>query len=117
MTSYLPTRTQIFLLGLSFLPDPRSPLAHQHSQITRKLLLLLVKLGREFKRHWRVVSRSSGFGVKCSTEEEEELLEPSVLKDMVGPFQDRKRTLVSTQGPLMVQVKVTGFPATRLSRM
>ena len=80
---------------------------------------ILVKLGREkFKWHCRVVSWSLGFGVMCSTEEEEEeFLEPSVLKDIVRSFQERKRALVSMQEPLMVQVKATGFPATGISGM
>lgn len=59
-----------------------------------------------------------GFGAKCSTEEEmEEFLEPSVLKDVAGSFQERKRALAAMQELLMVQVKVTDALAIGISGM
>lgn len=47
----------------------------------------------------------------------EEFLEPSVLKDVAGSFQERKRALAAMQELLMVQVKVTDALAIGISGM
>lgn len=66
----------------------------------------------KFKWHCRLVPWSLGLGVECSIEEEMEvLLEPSLLKGMVGFL------LVCMQELLMVQVKITDSPAIGISGM
>lgn len=44
----------------------------------------------------------------------EELLELSMPEDTLGPFQNRKRALVSLQVPLKLQAKIAGPPVARV---
>lgn len=77
--------------------------------------------GTSAEHSWGEIQLTSDSGVvilrlQGEVQPLEELLELSVLENMVGQFQERKGALLSFQVPLMVQVKVRGAPATRISR-